>query len=252
MEPLKLDYRVGSGDLAPSLKQLKIPVEVTKLEFGDAAVVGRGPEGRPVLVGVEVKKVGDLIQSLRDYRLTDHQLPGMMACYEKVHLLVEGIWSSSPRGELLATKGVELAPPPFGEHPWSYQEFANRLNTLKYRHGVVVDYTADRRGTAAWLAALWHWWRDKPWEAHESFLGMKEKTLEASDPLMAAVAPPCIKMRVAAALLKGIGYHRARAIADYFPSVRAMMNAEVKEWAKVDGIGTKIAARVVAEIGREE
>ena len=243
-----VDPRAGSGDLEPALRSLGVPVEVSTLDFGDVQIVGRGPEDRPVLVGVEIKKLGDFLQSFNDDRFLGHQLPGLRKSYEVAYLLLEGIWTSDEDGHLLTFKAGHISDPPWGG-PWPYMALVERLQTLENRVGLRLAYTGNRRGTAAWLAATHRWW-SKAWNKHESHLVVRSKELENENPLIEWVATT--KMRVVAALAKGIGVHRAEAASRHFLSVKAMMLAGAKEWQKVEGIGKKLAAELVAAIEREE
>ena len=56
-----LDRRIGSSDLYQPLRACNLPVELTTLESADVAWLGRGPEGVPTPIGVEIKRIGDLL-----------------------------------------------------------------------------------------------------------------------------------------------------------------------------------------------
>lgn len=246
-------------DLAAPLREMGIPVKVEELPFGDAQIIGRGPEERPVLEGVELKTTGDLITSLNDERLTGHQLPGMLDYYERTYLLVEGLWTSNRKGELVVMKLDKRrnrwewmpANPSNTKQPVKYATFVKRLLTLETRYGVRVGYTGDRLGTAVWLAAHWSWWNETQYEKH-SIIGFRDKPLDAPDPLTAMTIKPTTKMKVAAALQRGVGFVKSLSISRHFRSVREMVNAAPAEWEKIDGVGKKLAAEIVAEIEREE
>jgi ERCC4-type nuclease len=99
-----VDQRTGSADLEPQLKALGLPTELMFMEFGDIAWTGRGENGTAVQVGIELKKLPDLLTSLRDGRLPNHQVPGMLkkpeGAYDYGWLIVEGKWRKGPLGEL--------------------------------------------------------------------------------------------------------------------------------------------------------
>ena len=63
LAPVLVDDRAGSVDLV-KYQPLKRSAELTRLRAGDVLIVGNGPGGRPVLVGIEFKTVADLIQSI--------------------------------------------------------------------------------------------------------------------------------------------------------------------------------------------
>lgn len=203
------------------------------LPFGDAQIVGRGPEERPVLVGVEMKKIPDLLQSLTDGRLVGHQLPGMIDSYEIAYLLIIG----NPlklRGE------------------WSFGTLMERLFGLENNTKLRLAWAPDVPSAAIWLSSLYRWWNGKAWESHRSHLVLRQKELEAEDPLGSFTNKVTRKMRVAAALVSGIGAVKARALSLHFPSVAAMMAASVEEFQTVDGIGPKLAKKLTGTIRTEE
>lgn len=248
---------MGSGDLVAPLVQLGVPARAEPLAFGDVQVTGRGPGDRPVLIGVEIKAIGDLLRCMTDLRFAGHQLLGLLPAYEVPFLLIEGVMTSSPTRELLILKNGHWEVAPFGSRPWRYEDVESWLVSMR-RTGLQVVYTADRRGTAAWLSALWSNW-SKPWEEHKSHLGIYMKPLDAEaaeNPLAVVVEPVTWKMKVAAALGGstdgGMGIKRARAAISFFRSVRRMVNASEADWRKVDGIGKRMAAGIVAGVIDEE
>ena len=76
MGAITVDPRAGSADLFEPLKARKLPVRLSKLEAGDVAFIGNGPEGRPVPVGIEYKKLPEMLGCFRD-RFAGHQIIGM-------------------------------------------------------------------------------------------------------------------------------------------------------------------------------
>ena len=70
-----IDPREGSKDLLP-LMPLGL-AHLSALPYTDACWNGLGPGGAAVIVGVERKRVGDMLACLKDGRFVGHQLPGM-------------------------------------------------------------------------------------------------------------------------------------------------------------------------------
>ena len=58
---LLIDDRIGSAELAKYLALLKLPIEMTRLGYGDFAFLGNGEGGVPVPVGIERKTLTDWI-----------------------------------------------------------------------------------------------------------------------------------------------------------------------------------------------
>ncbi len=236
-----------------------MPAKLEHLEFADVEIIGRGPEERPVSIGIEIKAVGDLLRCITDERFVGHQLPGLLARYEVVYLLVEGFLHTTGK-DLVHLKYGRWCSAPWGNRPWSFEAVWHWLMSQENctrREGsgeLRIIQTADRVGTAAWLAALYTWWQDRAFDEHRSHLGLHKKLLERGtgegDPLGAFVATR--KMKVVAAITKGIGFEKALVISKYFTSLKKMVNAPVSEWVKIDGIGPTLAARIVEEIEREE
>jgi len=237
-QPVLVDSREGSADLYPMLQKLYVPSRLTRLEFGDAELIGRGPAGRPVLVGVEVKAAGDLLQCFVDGRLTGHQLPGLQQRYEIVYLVVEKLVPSREEG---------------GEwfyHQFEFNKIEGWLATIEEQADVRLVRTSSRQHTAAWIAARYRWWNGKEYEQHRSHL-KPHRNLDMSyldTPLHLR------RQKVAMALADGIGPVKARAVADHFTgkNLREMVAAGEEEWLGVPGIGRKMAAFVVAESQRRE
>jgi ERCC4-type nuclease len=273
---LRLDPRVGSGDLDAPLRQLGVEASVQPLPFGDVELIGRGPGERPVLIGVEIKALGDLLRCISDKRYVGHQLPGLLARFNLVYLLIEGVMTAAETRELLRLKrpgfmgsalpaegrdaGTWMAAP-FGTRPWRYEDVVSWLMTQENKSRERDDqaelrlaFTADRRGTAAWLAALHHWWTSKAYEEHRAHRGMHLKPL-AADPLSAwdpEKQAELDRAYTATTLCTGIGEEKALAAARHFKSKRAMLNAPASEWEKVPGFGPKLARRVVEACVRGE
>jgi len=96
---MRIDTRAGSKDLIEPLKRAGVPAEAATLQFGDIELVGNGPDGRPVTIGCEYKKLPDAFQCLRDGRYAA-QLRGMRDAYEVNWLLLEGRFQKDWRGHL--------------------------------------------------------------------------------------------------------------------------------------------------------
>lgn len=250
---IKVDPRMGSGDLVTPLRQLGVPAILADpvLPFGDVEIVGRGPDDRPVLLGVEIKSVSEILEAVTDSRFVGHQLVGLLESYEIAYLLTQGTMAAAPNRELLFLREKEgklkYEKASRGDRPWTYETVQSFLRSVE-RAGIREAYTPDRRSTAAWIASLYHSWA-RPWDSHRSLARIHHTMGENPNPLELFSATT--KMKVADDLIKGIGWERARAAARHFPSVRAMVNADEKQWQQVDGIGKKLAAAIVASVSEE-
>src|SRR3990167_9163849 len=96
---------VGSRDLEAPLRTAGLSVDAsTPLQYADIEFAGRGVKGKPVLIGVEVKRLSELTG---DYdRFAGVQVPKMQApAYDYRWLVYEGEWVTDKRSGLLTRWG---------------------------------------------------------------------------------------------------------------------------------------------------
>lgn len=239
MAPVLVDDRAGSGDLV-NLAPLKGHASLTRMDSGDVMVIGNGPDDSPMLVGVEVKSVFDLLSSISTGRLAGKQIPGMLGDYDVSWLVSYGWYKCGTRGELrVRRKGKWVAMDQGGRSlPYSYLEgFLLTVAAL----GIKVKHVYGNKGDLArWLGVLAAWW-GKQWQDHGSLKAFDQSGQPGLLPTLNSGT--ALRARVAATL-PGVGYKRAIAVAHHFPSVRAMMLAGPKEWMEVPGVGKTIAKTV--------
>jgi ERCC4-type nuclease len=240
---LLLDMQAGSKDFLAPLLAAGLPVRGTMLPSGDVEILGHGPESRPLLIGIELKTIPDVLACVRSGRFAE-QARKMAARYEVRWLLIEGEWQSDEAGllEVRERRGYRER----GRH--TYQEVVAWALTMAQRGGVLLWRTRDRAESVAWLRAMYWWWTSKDFEEHRAHLDWYTPPYTPDNPL--DVAEPGIVQKVAAALLAqgatvDVNAERAKAAAAHFTSVRAMVGADEKQWREVVGVGAKIARRVV-------
>ena len=182
---LLIDYREhGLGthkdDRDKPLLRHGITVEVVELPFGDAMWQGSGPGDEPVLVGVERKHLEDLINCMKDRRLSGHQLPGLNESYDFVYLFVEDLFREGDGGV------IEVRKPVNGRYCWvpfygqrdrmsvSYRQVMSYLDSLSLRARCCstdepwrVVRTSYPSETAARYASLYEGWQKK-WSSHHA------------------------------------------------------------------------------------
>lgn len=240
-----VDRRIGSNDLLAPLRDHGLNAELVELDFADVAFTGRGAKGTSVDIGVELKNVNDLIQSLRTGRLAGHQLPGLRAHYEHAWLFVEGYWKSDEHGLVTTYQGKQR-----GWHTtpgkMSASEMEKHVLTLELCGGLHVRYTNSRLDTLRALVNLYHWWTDRALDHHTSHLVVHDPP----------TLVPISEYRQAFTKLPGIGVKASSAVAGHFRnSLRLAAGASVSEWAgiavvdettgKSRRLGEKVAERVV-------
>jgi ERCC4-type nuclease len=221
----------GSPGLWEDLKKTKLPLEKARLDGADLMFLGKGPKGE-VTVAVEFKKLKDLLSSLRSGRLVGHQLVEMQA-YDFRYLLVEGEWRSDDRGLVtVRSKFGEWRP---AQGNFRASELDKTLIGFPLRAGVYVWPTHTRRETVRWIESLYRSWTDSKWDAHASHIAIYRPA-----PLV-----PISDVRATLSTFPGIGTKTSLHVEQHFNgSIRRAVKARATEWAKIDGVGAKVAQRV--------
>lgn len=239
-----LDDRIGARDLQTPLERLGVEVEPVRLDYGDCAWLGHGEAGPDTMqVGCELKTISDLLDL---DRLSGHQLPGLLRQYDRVWLIVEGLYRPGTDGvlEVWINAATGWQPLRRGTRGYTYREVDHLLATLELRAGLYVRRSTTRIETAHIVAALYTWWRGKAWDEHRAHLRL------ARGMDVALLTPPPLR-RLVANQLPGIGHAKSAAVAAHFPSTRALVLADRAEWARVDGIGPTIAARITEALATQ-
>ena len=245
---IQVDDRAGSAQVAPLLKGLGVTASLTRLGYGDVAFLGNGPDGIPVNVGVEIKSPSDLISCIQSGRFAGHQLPGMIACYDHLYLLIVGEWRARiPDGVLEYRKpghggGMYWAEAGGGQRRWMWRDLEAWLMTMRVMGGVQVVAAVSYPMAAQWLKAAYNWYQ-RP--EHKSHLVMYSGKNFASD--VALLVKPSLARRVAAEL-PGIGEKKSALVAARFKSLDEMAGATVREWMGIEGIGKRMAEQIVRAV----
>ena len=249
---IHVDPRIGSAHLLPLLEARGLPTQLTRMDFADVAFNGHGP-GSDVAVGIELKKLDDLIGSLTTKRFQAHQLPGMLRTYQWPLLIIEGEYRESLDG--LIERGVQYG----SRLNWlrhrslmTYQRLEGTLYTLTFATGFRIIKTRSESHTVAEIARLYRWWQ-KPWADHKSHkVGAKATPVSMAG---ATLDPWFNRDRYfaesVALQVPGLGEKRARAAAKHFRSVRRMAWAGTQAWTAVDGVGPVLAKKAHEVFGKE-
>ncbi len=239
-----IDDRIGSKELLPHIpKKLSC---LTHLDYADAAFLGRGPDDNPISIGIERKRINDLITSMTSGRLSGHQLPGLRSAYDVVYLVVEGLWRANPRDGILEKPiGGGWRPIQLGARRFMAKEIWSYLNTLQICGGVLIWKSGSERATGQWLVNLYYWWNSKSLDEHKSHEALHIPIAQLS------TKKPSIVQRVAATL-PGVGFNKSKEIAQKFSTVQEMVLAMEGDWLNVPGIGKTLARRITKALTQEE
>lgn len=256
-----IDDRVGSVELAPYFRPYGTDVVVSRLDIADVKFVGNGPDG-DVDVGIERKRLTDLLACIRDRRLSGFQLvgdesqPGLLESFDYVYLVVEGIYRPGLHGILEQRESREWRPVYAGSKAMMYSEMDNFLNSLELRavtrigEPLRVHRTGTIAETACWLNDLYGNWVLKTWKEHKAHQDIYYRVPEQRSRKLGFVKPknnPLVKM---IAQLDGV-HSKAYEVAKRFKSIRRMANAGAGSWQQIDGIGKKLAKQIVEMIEKE-
>ena len=250
---IDVDPRKGSAELCPLLNVYGSRKGVTakagaEMPAGDFAFDGHGPHGK-VRVGVERKRVKDLINSMRTGRLGGHQIPEMLKLYDYGWVLVEGIWRGNPENGILEEavyrgwREVRL-----GSAGFSFAEINNFLLSISIQSPLKISRTDTIHDTALFIVELYKWFQ-KPWSAHRSV----NKVFYHPLPNRALLTKPSLTRRMANEV-RGLGWEKTAAVDTYFKSPVEMICATEAEWRRMPGIDKVLSKRIVRAMntGKEE
>lgn len=252
---IELDYRRGSGELEKQFLSYGIKVHKKTLEYGDVAWEGNGADGR-CYVGVERKRIGDLIQSMQSQRLSGHQLRGISETFDTAYLLVEGIWKPGPAGEVMTHTGRGWM-----QNGMMTEAVDNHIMSLALRGGMLPWRTADPAETVSFCVHQYNSWQKK-WSEHRSHDAIYIPQVQAVESTagffrMKPGRTVTKREEFAYGILTGLGSDKARWAARHFESIHAMVQAKAEEWEKVEWrtsegkvrkIGKEVARKIVQVI----
>lgn len=239
-----VDDRDGSNELIPLLPDCT----PCRLDAGDVAIAGNGPDG-DVLVGVEVKKMDDLLKSISSGRLGDIQLEPLVDNYYQAWLLTIGSYRAGRSGEL------QLRGSRGNYYPY---RIGNRPVPMGYVEAMLVELQAlglhhkhvySNEDAARWIATLGRWWC-KPWSQHRGLRKFHTQPVRLA--LMPERDPVEDQIARVVKELPGLGWERAWAAAGEFESIDEALNAPLSRWATIAGIGKVLAKTTVEAIKRRK
>lgn len=243
--PIDVDSRVGSVEIAPLLAT---KANITTLPFADFAFTGYGPpDTMPIAsIGIERKTIRDLLNSIQSGRLSGHQLIGLTRHYHYVYLLVEGIYRPTyPDGVVQLFNKGKWRTVQHGSRRYTIREIQGYINTLAICAGVHTVHTGTPQHTALWLDGAYRWWQ-KPYTKHTAHL-----QAHTPPPPTAQLVKPNLVTRVAKEY-QGVGWDKARALGQHFPTVMDFVMADETDLLAVAGIGKKLAAGITKDTITEE
>ncbi len=254
-----VDERQGSIELSPALQSYGFSVKPRRLEFGDFSFEGYGPSGL-TMVGIERKRLRDLIASIENKRFSGHQLPGLFLNYEFSILVVEGAYGEHPRTGQLEEYHPHGEPRPLfiNGHAIDYGRIDRFLTSLEFQTPLYVRRTFGPAQTCGMLRSIWRWFQT-PWRQHSSAHGFHVP----DDRIPGHLRRPDVREELAhitehpfcqrvAKELRHIGWWKSESVYRQFKTVERMVSATREEWDAIDGIGPVIADSAYRELRSAE
>lgn len=247
---LLIDSAAGSIDL-PKI----FPHELVTVASGlpaDIIIPGKGEGGKAVTVGVEFKKIKDVLKCILDGRFAGTQLPRMLKEHEEVWLLIEGERRRGIQGDLQIPhpwKKGQWMNASLGSRRFSNQDYEAWMITMQTRTPLKIKEVGSRLETKDWVMAMHKWWAEQGWDKHRSHEVTDKSRARA---ILTAESETFRLKREVAETLPGIGHDKAKKVATEFWSVFDMMTADTGDWTRIEGIGQKMAERIVGAIHDEE
>jgi ERCC4-type nuclease len=241
---IQIDKRAGSEKLIGPLRSLGMEVEETILPYGDAAWMGYGANGDPVSCAAECKSVEDCIACIQSGRFAGHQLPGLLASYDHVWLLIVDEYRPRLRDGVLEYRKTGRG----GGQYWAescgrqrtvyWRDLESWLMTMAICGGIRIHQEPDYDHAALWLKMASNWFARDSHKSHKVIQGTKQMFPDA-----ALLLKPTLARRVAAQL-PGVAEVRSAAVAAKFPTLERMVAASERDWRTVDGLGAGTAKKV--------
>ena len=216
------------------LARFGLPLTIARLDFGDLAIRAETRDIAGMLIGFERKKLTDLIACMQDRRLSGFQLQGMRALYDRVELVVEGMWRPGESGEIQVPRAGSWQPlyDARSRGAISYRQVDAYLYSQTELGGVRVWRTASVWETACLYTSRYYWWA-KDYSAHKS-----HDPLYSNDPSAQRRGAVTVfngepnSVVLVAAQIPGIDA-KAWDIGKQFDSVAGMCAASERDWQKI-------------------
>ena len=232
-----VDSAIGSVDLVPVIQRIGVRCEKTHLA-GDAMFEGRGPQG-PLLIGVERKKLHDMLACIDDARYNDQRIR-MRQDYDISILMVEGHWKPHDNKGLLMegfSGGIAWGLCRYRSQSVMYSKLKRYLMSVSLS-GVIVDYSREPYQTAYNICEWYHYFQKRD---HTSLLEIQK------------IAIPTMNFRPTlvrkwANDIEGIGTKLSLDAERIFKKPITLANGDERDWLRIPGIGIKSAQQIVREI----
>lgn len=239
-----IDPRAGSINLPKMFP--KDMVLVTDLPAGDLLLTSN--DGAEFWAVVEFKKINDLLSCIETGRFAGTQLPDMLNVegLSEYWLLIEGPMKCGHDGELMIEANGKWHHARVGNRTFNMSDLDSWELTLQTLTPLKIKRTDSRSESVTWIKTLHEWWR-RGVDNHKSHMVTdKSRNVRGMELRRASL------VRLWAEKLPGIGHDKALFVESHFGDAFEMAVADESEWIKIEGVGLKMARRIVEAIrGRE-
>jgi len=215
--------------------------EPKTLHAGDFMFTGSGPGDEPVLIGIERKRMKDMVNSIRKGRLSGEQIPKLLR-YDYPYIILESRWKTDwVTGQLMEKWGRNWEPVFSGTRQiMTGLELNSFLNDIRDHTPIQILHTEEERQTVEMAVALaYSWAKPRSKRHHQS---------DIYRPFQYQTAEKASTVRRVSYALEGIGWEKSLEIEAHFPTVEAMVGAGVEEWGKLPGFGKVLSKKVYGQL----
>lgn len=241
--PIRIDYRMGSGELAPLIASHGIEYQPDDLAEvgGDFAFEGWGPKGLS-MIGIERKRIKDFLSNMRTNHFVGKQLPRMVQHYDVRYLLIEGIVRANPETGILEEPGKlengrrtwrEVL---LGRSRFMWEDMEKYITSLEWAPIRIVR-TSDPDHTVRLIIARYRWYQKK-WGEHHS---LKQLYYEPYPIIPITLEDKEDYNRLLYSCLPHIGPEKSLLFAKRFRCLWDLVHAGVADMQDLPGIGEVIS-----------
>lgn len=231
-----VDPATGSGELLPVIQKFSVPCKLEPLPFGDVCFTGNGPKGT-IGIGIERKKIHDILACINDARFSGHQLPGLLNMYKVRYLYIEQFFY--PNSDGMLRQSIDGSYFFLRKPPTQYDRLYRYLLSVNLA-GVSVIFTRDIYQTAYNICAT-YWYFQKEWDKHDSLKRTQDIFVPTADP-----HPPLVQKW--AKCIDGVGDKLCTRAAQLFKTPYDLANADPSDWMMIPGISEATAEDIVNQI----
>jgi len=230
--------------------------EPRTLDGGDFFFSGEGPDQSTVLIGIERKRMRDMVNSVRGGRLSGEQLPKLMS-YDYQYIIFESRWKTDwVTGQLMEKWGRTWEPVMSGTRQiMGGLEMTSFLNDIRDHTPIQIIQTEEERQTVEVILSLAHSW-SRPWDKRHHHADIHR-------PDQYATVEKASTVRRVAYALKDVAWERSLTVEAHFPNVEGMIHrtsqcgscekticdpVTAKDWGKLPGFGRVLSRKVFNQL----